>query len=84
MDINLNSLFVLCQAAARHMIPRRSGSIINVASLNSYIGGFRVASYTASKAAVAGLTKAMSNEWAKHNIRVNSIAPGSIATDMSA
>lgn len=64
------------------MIPRRKGKIINVASLNSFIGGETVASYAASKGAVSQLTKALSNEWAKHNIQVNAIAPGSIATDM--
>lgn len=64
------------------MIPRRSGKIINIASLNSFIGGEGVAPYTASKGAVSQLTKALSNEWAKHNIQVNAIAPGFVATDM--
>lgn len=64
------------------MIPLRRGKIINIASLNSFIGGFRVASYSAAKGAVTQLTKALSNEWAKYNINVNAIAPGSIATDM--
>lgn len=82
LDVNLNSLFPLSKAAANHMIPKRRGKIINIASLNSFIGGFRVASYTASKAGVLGLTKALSNEWAKYNITVNAIAPGSVATDM--
>jgi 2-deoxy-D-gluconate 3-dehydrogenase len=80
--VNLNSLFVICQAAGRHFIPRKSGNIINIASLNSYIGGSRVVSYSAAKGAVATVTKALSNEWSGHNIRVNAIAPGSIATDM--
>ena len=82
MDVNLSSLFILCQAAGKHMIPLRRGKIINVASLNSYFGGQRTASYTASKAAVVGLTRCLSNEWAKFNINVNAIAPGSVATDM--
>lgn len=64
------------------MIPRRAGKIVNVASLNSFIGGEAVASYASSKGAVSQLTKALSNEWAKYNIQVNAIAPGSIATDM--
>lgn len=64
------------------MVPRKQGKIINVASLNSFIGGEIVASYAASKGAVSQLTKALSNEWAKYNIQVNAIAPGSIATDM--
>lgn len=82
MNVNLNSLFVICQAAGRHFIPRKSGNIINIASLNSFIGGSRVVSYSAAKGAVATVTKALSNEWSGHNIRVNAIAPGSIATDM--
>jgi 2-deoxy-D-gluconate 3-dehydrogenase len=65
------------------MVPRRKGKIINVASLNSFIGGEQVAPYSASKGAVSQLTKALSNEWAKHNIQVNALAPGFIATDMS-
>lgn len=64
------------------MIPRRSGKIVNVSSLNSFIGGEIVASYAASKGAVSQLTKSLSNEWARYNIQVNAIAPGSIATDM--
>lgn len=82
LDVNLNSLFFLSQAAGKHFIPKGRGTIINVASLNSFVGGSRVASYAAAKAAVTSLTKALSNEWSKHNIRVNAIAPGSIATDM--
>ena len=82
LDTNLTSLFVICQAAGRHMIPKQRGKIINVSSLNAFIGGARVISYTAAKTAVMGLTKALSNEWAKYNINVNAIAPGSVATDM--
>ncbi len=65
------------------MILLRRGKIINVASLNSFIGGYRVASYSASKGAVTQLTKALSNEWSKWGVNVNAIAPGSVATDMS-
>ncbi|KAH8887203.1 NAD(P)-binding protein [Thozetella sp. PMI_491] len=83
LDVNLKALFFICQAAGRHMIPRRQGKILNIASLNSYIGGDRVASYAASKGAVTQVTKALSNEWAKYNIQVNAIAPGSIATDIN-
>jgi 2-deoxy-D-gluconate 3-dehydrogenase len=82
LNVNLNSLFVICQAAGKHFIPRNAGNIINIASLNSYIGGSRVISYSAAKGAVATVTKGLSNEWSKYNIRVNAIAPGSIATDM--
>ncbi|OCF45342.1 hypothetical protein I317_00865 [Kwoniella heveanensis CBS 569] len=83
LDINLNALFLLSQAAGKHMIERREGKIVNIASLNSFIGGFRVASYSAAKGAVTQLTKALSNEWAKYNINVNAIAPGSVATDIN-
>ncbi|KAK7415465.1 hypothetical protein QQZ08_012332 [Neonectria magnoliae] len=83
LDVNLKALFFICQSAGQHMIPRKTGKIVNVASINSFIGGEIVASYSASKGAVAQLTKALSNEWAKHNIQVNAIAPGSIATDMN-
>lgn len=82
IDVNLKALFLICQAAGRYMIPRRRGKIVNVASLNSFIGGETVASYSSSKGAVAQLTKALSNEWSKYNIQVNAIAPGNIATDM--
>jgi 2-deoxy-D-gluconate 3-dehydrogenase len=63
------------------MIERGEGKIINVASLLSFSGGITVPAYTASKHAVAGLTKALANEWAKHNVQVNAIAPGYISTD---
>src|SRR3954469_21269263 len=63
------------------MIERGSGKIINVASLLAFSGGINVAAYTASKHAVAGLTKALANEWAKHGVQVNAIAPGYFTTD---
>ena len=65
------------------MVPRRAGKIVNVASLNSFIGGETVASYAASKGGVSQLTKALSNEWAKHNVQVNAIAPGPMDTRTS-
>jgi len=83
LDVNLKALFFLCQAAGRHMIPRGHGKIVNLASLNSFIGGDRVATYSASKGGVGQVTKALSNEWARHNIQVNAIAPGSVATDIN-
>ncbi|KAB5584721.1 hypothetical protein GE09DRAFT_944865 [Coniochaeta sp. 2T2.1] len=83
LDVNLKALFFICQAAGRHMIPRRQGKILNVASLNSFIGGDRVTTYAASKGGVTQVTKALSNEWAKHNIQVNAVAPGSVATDIN-
>ncbi|MEG3182359.1 2-dehydro-3-deoxy-D-gluconate 5-dehydrogenase KduD [Sphingomonas sp. LT1P40] len=84
MDTNLKSVFFLCQAAARHMIPNGGGKIINIASMLTFQGGIRVPSYTASKSGVGGLTKLLANEWASKGITVNAIAPGYIATNNTA
>jgi 2-deoxy-D-gluconate 3-dehydrogenase len=84
IDTNLKSVFFLCQAAAAHMVQRGRGKIINIASMLSFQGGVRVASYTASKSGVAGLTKLLANEWAGKGINVNAIAPGYIATNNTA
>jgi 2-deoxy-D-gluconate 3-dehydrogenase len=84
MDINLKALFFLSQAAARVMKEQGGGKIINVASMLSFQGGILVPSYTSSKSAVAGLTRALANEWAPLNINVNAIAPGYMATDNTA
>jgi 2-deoxy-D-gluconate 3-dehydrogenase len=82
ININLKTLFFMCQEAARRFIGQKSGGkIINLASMLSYQGGIRVPSYTASKGGVKTLTMLMANEWAKHNINVNAIAPGYMATD---
>lgn len=82
MNVNLKVLFFLSQAAVKRMIADgRRGKIINTASMLSYQGGIRVPSYTASKSGVAGLTKLMANEWARHGINANAIAPGYFATD---
>lgn len=82
MNVNLKSLFFLSQAAAKVMVEQgRGGKIINVASLLSFQGGIRVPSYTSSKSAVKGLTMTLANEWAKHNIQVNAIAPGYMVTN---
>ena len=81
LKTNLDSMFILSQAFGRRMIERRAGKIINVASLLSFSGGITVPAYTASKHAVAGVTKALANEWAKHNVQVNAIAPGYFSTD---
>jgi 2-deoxy-D-gluconate 3-dehydrogenase len=80
IDVNLTSVFRLSQIAGRAMIDNGGGKIVNIASLLSFQGGITVPAYTASKSAVAGLTKALANEWAKHNVNVNAIAPGYIAT----
>ena len=82
MDVNLRTLFFLSQAFARHLVTeRKTGKIINIASMLTFQGGIRVPSYTASKSAVGGLTKALANEWAAHGINVNAIAPGYFATN---
>lgn len=83
LQVNLHALFRLCQDAARDMLPRRRGKMINVASLMSFEGGILVSPYAASKGAVGQLTKALSNEWAPHGINVNAIAPGYMATDLT-
>lgn len=84
LDVNLTSLFFLTQRVARAMVERGRGKIINIASLLSFTGGLGVTSYAASKHAVAGLTRALSNEWAPHGVQVNAIAPGYIVTDNTA
>lgn len=85
MDVNLRTLFFLSQAFARHLVSEeKSGKIINIASMLTFQGGIRVPSYTASKSAVGGLTKALANEWAKHGINVNAIAPGYFSTNNTA
>jgi 2-deoxy-D-gluconate 3-dehydrogenase len=84
LQINLKALFFLSQAAARTMVRQGGGKIINVASMLSFQGGILVPSYTAAKSAVAGLTRALANEWAGRGIHVNAIAPGYMATDNTA
>lgn len=84
MNTNLKSLFFLSQAAGRRMIAQRSGKIINIASMLTFQGGIRVASYTASKSGVGGLTRLLANEWAGKGVNVNAIAPGYIATNNTA
>ena len=84
MDINLRAAFFLTQAAARVMREQGGGKVINVASMLSFQGGILAPSYTASKSGIAGLTRALANEWAGYNINVNAIAPGYMATDNTA
>lgn len=81
VDVNLSGLFQLCQLMGTDMLSRKCGKIINIASMLSYTGGLTVAAYTASKHAVAGVTKALANEWASSNVQVNAIAPGYFRTD---
>jgi 2-dehydro-3-deoxy-D-gluconate 5-dehydrogenase len=80
LQVNLTSPFQLSQLAARDMIPRGHGKIINIASLLSFQGGIRVPAYSASKGGIAQLTKALANEWAPKGIQVNAIAPGYFST----
>lgn len=81
LDVNLRAVWQLTQAAAQGMLVRGHGKIINVASLLAVQGGVRVPAYTASKHAVAGLTKALANEWAPRGVNVNALAPGYVETD---
>ncbi|KAI0302397.1 NAD-P-binding protein [Multifurca ochricompacta] len=83
LDVNLKSVWLLSQAAGRHMVPRRHGKIINFCSLLTFQGGITVPAYAAAKGALGQLTKALSNEWSQHNIQINGICPGYIATDMN-
>ena len=84
MDTNLNGVFQFCRGIGRHMLERKQGKIINIASLLSFSGGMTVPAYAASKGGVMQLTKALANEWAHRGIQVNAIAPGYFATDNTA
>ncbi|MEM8814404.1 MAG: 2-dehydro-3-deoxy-D-gluconate 5-dehydrogenase KduD [Pseudomonadota bacterium] len=85
LDVNLKAVFFLSQAFAQSVVTRgAAGKIVNIASMLSYQGGIRVASYTASKSAVMGLTRILANEWAAKSINVNAIAPGYFATNNTA
>jgi 2-deoxy-D-gluconate 3-dehydrogenase len=84
IEVNLRSVFRLCQLAARGMLERGRGKIVNIASLLSFQGGITVPAYAASKGAVGQLTKALANEWAGRGVNVNAIAPGYIRTDNTA
>jgi 2-deoxy-D-gluconate 3-dehydrogenase len=81
LEVNLTSQFVLSREIGREMVGRGRGKIVFSASLLSFQGGINVPGYTASKSGVAGLTKALANEWAPHGVNVNAVAPGYIITD---
>lgn len=83
INVNLNSVWKLCQLSGRHFLAAGGGKIINIASMLSFLGGYTVAAYAASKGGVAQLTKALSNEWAGKNINVNALAPGYMATALN-
>lgn len=84
IETNLTSVFELCQLAGRVMLEKGYGKIINIASMNSFTGGITIPAYAASKAGVALVTKALSNEWASRGVTVNAIAPGYMDTKMTA
>lgn len=81
MDINLNSQFVITREIGKRMVEQKQGKIVFTCSLLSFQGGINVPGYAASKGAISSLLKAFANEWAAHNINVNGVAPGYIATD---
>jgi len=84
IQVNLKAVFFLCQAAGARMVEQGGGKIINIASMLSFQGGILIPPYTAAKSGVAGITRALANEWAPYNINVNAIAPGYMATDNTA
>jgi 2-deoxy-D-gluconate 3-dehydrogenase len=84
IEVDLSSQFVLTREVGRQMVARGAGKVIFTASMLSYQGGLNVVSYTAAKSAIAGLTRALANEWAQHGVNVNAIAPGYFATDNTA
>ena len=84
MNVNLNSVFILCQEAGKIMLAKGYGKIINIASMVSWFGGQTVPAYTAAKGGVAQLTKELSNDWIARGVNVTAIAPGYMATEMNA
>jgi NAD(P)-dependent dehydrogenase (short-subunit alcohol dehydrogenase family) len=84
LDTNLTGTLRACQIFGKHMLSRKRGRIINIASLGSFVALFQVAAYCASKAAVASLTKSLAVEWSRHGVLVNAIVPGVFITDLNA
>jgi NAD(P)-dependent dehydrogenase (short-subunit alcohol dehydrogenase family) len=84
LETNLNGTLRACRIFGRHMLERKYGRIINIGSLSSFVALYEVAAYSASKAAVASLTKSLAIEWARFGVCVNAIAPGVLRTDLNA
>ncbi|MGI6029927.1 MAG: SDR family NAD(P)-dependent oxidoreductase [Eubacteriales bacterium] len=84
LNVNLNSVFILCQEAAKVMLPKGYGKIINICSMMSFFGGQTIPAYAAAKGGVTQMTKEMSNDWMGRGINVNGIAPGYMRTEMNA
>lgn len=84
LNVNLNSVFILCQEAGKRMLEKGYGKIINIASMNSWFGGQTIPAYAAAKGGIAQLTKELCNDWMSRGINVNAIAPGYMATEMNA
>jgi 2-deoxy-D-gluconate 3-dehydrogenase len=84
LEVDLTATFILSQAAGQIMTSKRYGKIINIASILAFQGGLHVVAYSAAKHAIAGLTKALANEWASKGINVNAIAPGFFETELTA
>lgn len=83
LEIDLTAAFLLSQAAGRIMLQKKRGKIINIASIISFQGGLNVSAYAAAKHGLAGLTKALANDWAGHGVNVNAIAPGFFETELT-
>jgi len=83
MSTNTHAIFYTSQAVGKHMIKRKSGKIINIASVMTVIARENVSAYTTSKAAVGGLTRALATEWAQHRVNINAIGPGYISTELT-
>lgn len=83
LNVNLNSVFILCQEAAKLMLPKGYGKIITIASMISFFGGQTIPAYAAAKGGIAQMTKEMSNDWIGRGININAIAPGYMATEMN-
>ena len=83
MQLNFNSVFYVGQAVAKHMISRKAGKIVNICSVQTQLARYSIAPYTASKGAVANLTKGMATDWARHGLQINGLAPGYFKTELT-